>query len=309
MNKSSLIVGLICASGVACAEPTPQELTKEIIRRPWPGNHSPEPPALPETVVSNTLKEIESTPAIRRAFAKLDAAKQGNATWSPDLAGLEKEKAVWSLLCCLCHPNEDVQIGGLRALARLKDERSLPFLLQYASAMAVPEEGSEEATVHGIIHQETGKALSAVTGLTIELRKDQDPEGLKAAIAKCKVWLMERQKKESREQAGGDADPPQLNKGAPDAGAAAEPKVLTEAEARKLATDFANEQLKGRTFEDAAGKKHPAPEIKPAHWRVVEKKDGRWRLAIDPPDGFIFVVTMNLDGSKPVLEQACLALL
>jgi len=61
-------------------------------------------------------------------------------------------------------------------------------------------------------------------------------------------------------------------------------------------------------FKDADGKERRAPEIRPEDWRVVERKDGCWRLAIFPPKGFNFVVTMNLDGSKPVLEKAELAL-
>jgi len=85
-------------------------------------------------------------------------------------------------------------------------------------------------------------------------------------------------------------------------------KVLTEAEARKLAASFANEQLKGKTSRGMDGEKLPPPEIQPEHWRLVERKDGRWRLTIDPPAGFTCVVTMSLDGSKPVLEEAYLAL-
>lgn len=118
----------------------------------------------------------------------------------------------------------------------------------------------------------------------------------------------ERESEKLEFTVGEDAGKPPAKREGPEAGAAAEPKVLTEAEARKLAASFANEQLKGKTFEGMDGEKVPPPEIKPEHWRVAEKKDGRWRLAEDPPAGFTFVVTMNLDGSKPVLEQACLAL-
>jgi hypothetical protein len=168
------------------------ELIRAATTRPWPGKNYPELPGLPTDVVQHAAREIESSPDVRGAYAKLDAEKQRNVSWFEGVAELETQKAVWSLLTCLCHPHDDVQIHTLRALARLKDERTLPFLLQYASAMAVLEGGSENATLHGIIHDETAKTLSAITGLQFKMRGGQDPEGLKAAIATSTTWWMKK---------------------------------------------------------------------------------------------------------------------
>jgi len=195
MNGTTLVILLVCLPGFALAEPTPRELIKGATTRPWPGKNYPEPPVLPDAVVKSIVKEIESAPATRKAYARLDAAKHRNLAWFRGVAELEREKAVWSLLSCLCHPHDDVQIHALRALARRRDERSLPFLLRYARAMAVIEGGSENATLHGIIHDETAKALSAITGLGFRMRGGQYPGGLRSAVAACTTWLIERGKK------------------------------------------------------------------------------------------------------------------
>jgi hypothetical protein len=164
------------------------ELIRRATTRPWPGTNYPELPGLPDYIVQHAAREMESTPMVKDAYAKLDAANQSNGSWFQGVAELEKQKAVWSLLTCLCHPHDDVQIHVLRSLARLKDERALPFLLEYARAMAVHESGSENATLHGIIHKETAKALSAITGLTFEMKGGQDPDGLKAAVEATTKW-------------------------------------------------------------------------------------------------------------------------
>jgi len=198
---------IVLASGCAnqtnepAVVPQPQEsaapvFLPEVIRaattRPWPGKNYPELPGLPTDVVQRATREIESTPDVRKAYAKLDPATQRNLSWFEGVAELEKQKAVWSLLTCLCHPHDDVQIHTLRALARLRDDQALPFLLQYASAMAVYEGGSENATLHGIIHDETAKTLSAITGLQFKMRGGQDPEGLKAAVAAASTWWLNK---------------------------------------------------------------------------------------------------------------------
>jgi len=166
------------------------ELIRGATERPWPGKNYPELPALPNEVVKGVTGEIESDPKVKQAYAKLNAAKQINTSWFEGVKELEKLKAVWSLQSCLCHPHDDVQIHALRALACLKDERSLPFLLKYASAMAVHESGSENATIHGVIHDETAKALSSITGLQFKMKGGQDPEGLKAAVARSTTWYL-----------------------------------------------------------------------------------------------------------------------
>jgi hypothetical protein len=71
----------------------------------------------------------------------------------------------------------------------LKDKRAVPFLLLYAEYMAVHESGSENATIHGIIHQAAAKTLSALTGVELVLT-GQDPQGLKKGLKKWRKWLV-----------------------------------------------------------------------------------------------------------------------
>jgi len=198
MKKLIVVIMVGCLAATAIADPTPLELLKGATTRPWPGKNVPELPALPASVVSNVVKELDASPAVRNAYAKLDAARERNVTWFDGVAGLEREKATWSLLSALCHPHADVQIHALRALTRLKDKESLPFLLSYAEAMADFVGGSESATIHGVIHQDIGKVLTAITGLEIKMKDHQDPEGVKAAVARCRAWLAEQSKTRSQ---------------------------------------------------------------------------------------------------------------
>jgi hypothetical protein len=156
--------------------------------RPWPGESYPALPSLSTEMRGRIESEIAGSDRVRAAYEKLDAANRDNAEWFEGVNELAAEKAVWSLASCLVHPHEDVQILALRALERLRDPRVVPFLLIYADYMAVWEGGSESATIHGIIHSSIGSALSALTGVPVEI-KGQDPEGLRRAIARWRRWL------------------------------------------------------------------------------------------------------------------------
>ena len=182
------------------APPVLPELVRGVITGTSPCEDCPELPALPAGLVSNVAKESGSSPPIRRAYAKLDASKQRHTAWAEGLAELEKEKAIWCLQSALCHPNLGVRIRVLDALARLRDERSLPFLLSYGSAMAVGVDGSEVATLQAGIRVETAKALSAVTGIQFKMANGVDPDGLKMAVAACRSWI-------SRGRKGPDGPP------------------------------------------------------------------------------------------------------
>jgi hypothetical protein len=60
--------------------------------------------------------------------------------------------------------------------------------------MAVWESGSENATIHGIIHESTAATLSALTGVRLVL-EGQDPVGLKKGLRKWRRWLVEQDQK------------------------------------------------------------------------------------------------------------------
>ena len=74
---------------------------------------------------------------------------------------------------------------------------------------------------------------------------------------------------------------------------------LDETQARDLATTLANEAFAQKRFLDAANKPIPTVVLKAENWQVVEKKDERWILKFDPPDGPQAEVTFDLYGSHP----------
>lgn len=191
-KRSVFVVALLAVVALAnAAERSPRDLIKAATTRPWPGEAYPTLPSLSTEMQGRVANEIAASGPVRQAYQKLDAAGRRNVDWFAGVAELEKQKAVWCLLSCLCHPHEDVQIRALRSLERLGDKRAVPFLLLYADYMAVWEEGSENATIHGIIHESAAKTLSTLTGIRVKL-DGQDPEGLKQGIKKWRKWLVEQ---------------------------------------------------------------------------------------------------------------------
>lgn len=185
---ASILAVSFAASEPAAKAPTDKELIKAVVTRPWLGENYPVLPSLPSQLSENISHDIAAKP-VRQAYEKLDA-KKSNGSWFAGVAELEKQKAVWALLSCLCHPHDDVQIHALRSLEHLGDKRAVPFLLTYAEYMAVLEGGSENATLHGIIHESIANTLSALTGVKVTL-EGQDPQGLKKGIKLWRKWLVE----------------------------------------------------------------------------------------------------------------------
>ena len=167
------------------------KLIKAATTRPWPGENYPVLPALSTEMEGGIANEIVGSKAVRAAYTKLDANER-NVTWFDGVAELEKAKAVLCLQSCLCHPSPDVQIHVLRSLERLKDKRAVPFLVLYAEYMAVWVDGSENATIHGIIHRSVARTLSSLTGVRVTLKDHrQDPEGLRKGIRLWRKWQCE----------------------------------------------------------------------------------------------------------------------
>lgn len=185
-------IGIFTVSVAFAAEPNPRELIAAVTKRPWPGESYPALPALSSTMQGQVGNEIAASPAVRAAFNQLDSARNNN-DWFAGIEALEQQKALWSLQAALCHPQEDVQIHAIRALGRLKDPRAVPFLLIYADYMAVFEGGSRNAALHGIIHKSLAQTLSAITGVSVTLDR-QDPDGLKRAIRQWAQWNLDQTK-------------------------------------------------------------------------------------------------------------------
>jgi hypothetical protein len=92
------------------------------------------------------------------------------------------------------HPSEDVQIEALRSLKRLGDKLAVPFLLVYAESQAVYEVGSENATIHGIIHETIAEVISDLTGIRLSV-KGQAAEKLRQGVLVWRNWLMKQQQR------------------------------------------------------------------------------------------------------------------
>ncbi len=188
----ALLVALVLSPRSVGAQ-SPLDLIKAATTRPWPGENYPVLPVLSTEMRGMVSNEIAGSAAIREAYEKLDAIRRRNVEWFEGIKELQQHKAVWSLQSCLCHPHDDVQIHALRSLQKLGDKRAVPFLLLYGEHMAVWESGSENATLHGIIHESTAATLSAITGVKVVL-DGQDPDGLKRGLRKWRRWLVEQDK-------------------------------------------------------------------------------------------------------------------
>jgi RNA polymerase sigma factor (sigma-70 family) len=169
------------------------DLVKAATVRPGGGENYPVLPVMSTQMRGSVVAEIHNSDAIRQAYEKLDAVKRRNVDWFEGVAELEKQQVVWCLLSCLCHHSPDVQIHALRSLERLGDKRAVPFLLLYAEYMAVLVSGSENATIHGIIHQSVAQTLSALTGVRIAV-KGQDPDALRKGLKQWRKWLVDHDK-------------------------------------------------------------------------------------------------------------------
>ncbi|MBO0724767.1 MAG: HEAT repeat domain-containing protein [Blastocatellia bacterium] len=185
-----ILVTMIAPVSLAMVDQDPKDLIKAAVTRPWPGANIPALPELTYEMRDRIASEIAGSESVRLAYEKLDA-KGRNVEWFEGVAELEKLKAVWSLLSCLCHPHEDVQIHALRSLNRLQDKRAVPFLLVYAESKAVRVGGSENATVHGIIHESIAETLSSLTGISITIR-GQNPEKLMNGVRQWRKWLADQ---------------------------------------------------------------------------------------------------------------------
>jgi hypothetical protein len=182
-----VLVIKLAAVSAAMTGQDPKDLIKAATSRPRTRAPQPDSPALSSEMRERIVSEITESKAIRRAYEKLDANRR-NTEWYDGLAELEKQKALWSLLSCLRHPHDSVQLHALRSLKRLQDKRAVPFLLSYAECRAVYVSGSENATVHGIIQETIAETLSSLTGISITIR-GQDPEGLMSGIGQWRRSL------------------------------------------------------------------------------------------------------------------------
>lgn len=176
---------------------SPFNLIDAATTRPWPGRNYPVLPSVSTEMQQKVANEIAASTKVRDSYSLLDAKNKRNVDWFEGVKKLEELKASWPLALCLCHPSEDVQIHTLRALGHLGNEDVVPFVILYAEYMAVWEEGSENATIHGIIHKSIAQTLSSLTGIEVKIDGQNVPE-IKKGIKKWRKWLVEHEDKETR---------------------------------------------------------------------------------------------------------------
>jgi len=78
--------------------------------------------------------------------------------------------------------------------------------------------------------------------------------------------------------------------------------ILTEKEARALATKLAQQKASKIKLYNDNGEQIHTNHIPTSNWITVYKKDGKWHLGIFPPSGVSTSVTFNLDGSDPKVK-------
>lgn len=146
-------------------------------------------PRLSEEVKTGLARELAATPALATSLEKLDPApdsvNDGQAKWFEGIQELERARAVFGLVIAICHPYDDVKIASIKAIAGIGQRAPIPFMLEIAGSFAVTEDGSENATLHGILQHELAAALNTLTGANVKLARGQDESGMRKGIP---VW-------------------------------------------------------------------------------------------------------------------------
>jgi len=192
---------LLVLAGSARGGPALSAMIDAVVAQPKGHRAFPALPSLSTQMRGNIGAQLTKSPALRAAYARLGS--KHSSVWREGISALEKQKGVWPLLSALCHHSEDVQIYALRALRRLGDRQAVPFLLIYAEYMAGEEDGSENATIHDVVHQEIARTLSSLTGVEVKL-KGQDERRLKEGIHLWRKWQLEQEVKAGPDRAFGE---------------------------------------------------------------------------------------------------------
>jgi hypothetical protein len=171
-----------------------------VVTRVSPGEDVPPRPPISGRVKAGVAAELWNHPTLQASYQKL-AAGGSEHDWTRAIEELEEGRAAWCLASALCHPSDDVQIRCAKALGRIGDPAPTRWVLVVADAYAVPESGGENAALHGEFQHALANTLNILTNARIKLKDGQDPQGLRAAIAKWKRALRERSGPMVRSQA------------------------------------------------------------------------------------------------------------
>lgn len=140
-------------------------------------------PDVPSAVTCCIALEMARSPSVSQAWSGLDARKASPPDGAVEV--IVEQGAACSLVALLWVTEMDMNLRAARSLAKVPEVThplALPFLLSSIERLAVIVEGSEEATLHGRLHDYLFESMGILTGVISSHKRGQDPEGLRAAI-------------------------------------------------------------------------------------------------------------------------------
>lgn len=165
--------------------PEIREMIKAVTTGAWSWYGPPERPVLREEVQVGLAREIRGSAEVKKAYAALADGKNWQGQ-KPAVQTLKNAKAVYCLTSGLLVSSYLSQLDCGDALADLKDLRAVPTMIEMAAALAIPVEGSKQATVHGFRQHGIAKALDRLLDTSAGWKdRTQNPEALRKGQA---VW-------------------------------------------------------------------------------------------------------------------------
>lgn len=170
--------------------PEIRTLIESVTAGRWSWYGAPERPALREEMKVGIARELRQKAPCKEAYGRLVARKGPGSVedWKAAQEGidaLKKEGTKWCLASGLFHSSYLVQLRCAEALADLKDRAVTPVLLDVAAALAVPVDGSKEATVHGFRQHGIARAIDRLLGTSAAWSEGQNTDALKRAL---EIW-------------------------------------------------------------------------------------------------------------------------
>lgn len=147
-------------------------------------------PEIPSEVACCVALEMARSPSVASAWSGLDARKPSPPEGAVEV--IAEQGAACSLVALLWVTDIDVNLQAARALAKVPEVThplALPFLLSSIERLAVFVEGSEEATLHGRLHDVLFDSMGILTGVISKHKRGQDPDGLRVAIPNWRVAI------------------------------------------------------------------------------------------------------------------------
>ena len=171
--------------------PEIRETIHGVTKGRWSWYGAPDRPELRDEVWLGVAREVRASGDVKAAYARLVSRRApGDGTdWKEQQAAVEslkQAKAVYGLTTGIYHESYLTQLKCAEALGELKDLKAVPTLLDAAAALAVPVDGSKQATVHGFRQHGIAKALDKILDTSAAWKHNsQNTPALRQGLA---VW-------------------------------------------------------------------------------------------------------------------------